>query len=257
VELLPLLKVQRDLLDQPRGFARFQSYLQTMVGGDGDLVLPLAAFNPMSKGHVAAVLDKLMAINAEALATEAMRESAAKLCGVEALRAMPAYRFGLVIADDAQGGWTNRYLFEAKDRFENKYGLRKGFITALLWSSDEPDGERVRQATAGAVFRTAWLWTHGLPKRLGEMMRQEGMAARFAGAAREQSVEPSVAALAREHLESSHYPALMACLYGDDAAESLGYPRVGMAERGGLRYAASDEFLGDEEPVDALCRAAC
>jgi hypothetical protein len=252
VTLLPLLKVQRELLQEPRGFVRFQSYLKAMVSGDGDLALPLSGFNPMSKVHVADLLDRLIAMDAEAIASDAVRESVDRLSGVERLCGMPVYRFGLVIADDAQGGWTNRYLYEAKDRFENRYGLRKGFITASLWSSEEPEAERVRLETAGAIFRTAWLWRHGLPATLGQMLRQEGMVARFAGRALENGTDRIVAALVQKNIDSSHYPTIMGCLYGDEAAESLGYAPVGMTPNGGLQYAASDEFLGGDDPVDAL-----
>lgn len=254
VEMLPLLKVQRELLLEPRGLGRFQSYLKTMVGEDGDIALPLSAFNPMSKAHVGGVLDKLLGMEAETIAACAVRESIERLRRVEALRGMPVYRFGLVIADDAQGGWTNRYLFEAKDRFESRYGVRKGFITALLWSSEEPEPERVRRETEGAIFRTAWIWTHGLPKTLGQMMRQEGMVARFARAGSARGTDKIAATLVRESLDSRHYPTIMACLYGDEVAELLGYERIGMPERGGMLYATGDEFLGGDDPVDALIR---
>ena len=252
VEILALLRVQRELLQEPRGFSRFQSYLKTMVNEDGELGLPLSAFNPMSKGHVGAVLDILLAMEAEKIAAAALQESIERLRRVETLHEIPAYCFGLVVADDAQGGWTNRYLFEAKDRFENRYGVRKGFIAALLWSSEEPTAERIRLETAGAIFRTAWLWTHGLPATLGQMLRQEGMVARFAGMTPEPLVNEASAALLRKNLESSHYPTLIACLYGDEVAESLGYDRIGMFDRDGMRYAISDEFLGSDDPVDAL-----
>ena len=251
VKMLPLLQVQRELLDEPRGFGRFQSYLKSMVAEDGELGLPLGAFNPMSKPHVAALLDKLIAMDAEAVAEEAMVVAAGRLRGVKTLERMPDYRFGLVIADDAMGGWTNRYLFEAKDRFESTYGVRKGFITALLWSSEEASLERVRLETAAAVYRTAWIWVHGLPKTLGEMMRQEGFAARFAGVD-DAGVDAQVVELVKEHAESTHYPILMACLYGDAAAETLGYDVIGMLEGGALRFAGSGALLGEGDAVAAL-----
>src|SRR5260370_18323193 len=98
VELLPLLKVQRELLLEPRGFGRIQTYLKTMVGGDGDLALPLSAFNPMSKAHVGSVLDKLLAMEAETIAACEVRESVDRLHRVEALCGMPGHQFGVVLA---------------------------------------------------------------------------------------------------------------------------------------------------------------
>ena len=42
LEFVPLLRVQRQLYDQPRGMERFRSYLHTMVDArPGDLALPL------------------------------------------------------------------------------------------------------------------------------------------------------------------------------------------------------------------------
>ena len=76
------------------------------------------------------------------------------------------------------------------------------------------------------------------------------MVARFAGMTPEPLVNEACAALVRKNLESSHYP----CLYGDEVAESLGYERIGMFDRGGMRYAISDEFLGSDDRVDALER---
>ena len=251
MELLALLRVQRELLDEPRGFARFAKYVQTMVGEDGDLRLPLAGFNPMSKAHVADVLDRLLALDAEAVAVAAIAESVARLRGVQGLPGLPRYRCGLVVADDAAGGWTDRVLFEAKERFENRYAARHGLFAVTWWSSEVPGADRVRSQTAAAIYRAAWIAKHGQAKTLADMMRQEGMAARFART-EEEPVAAEVVERVRGRLQSRHYPEQIACLYGDAAARSLGYDGVGVSEWGGLRFAASRQFLGDEDAVEAL-----
>jgi hypothetical protein len=253
LELLPLLDVQRELLNQERGPGRFQSYLKTMRDEHGELRLPLPAFNPMSKPHVAELLERLIALDAEAVAAEAMRQSGLRLSKIAALQGIGSYRFGLVVADDAKGGWTNRYLFDAKDRFENRHNVTHGFITALLWSSEEPSAQRVREETAAAIYRTAWIWRYGLPRTLREMLRQEGLAARFAGVAAV-AVDAESEAVVRSHLDTRDYPTLVACLYGDPAAATLGYGPVGASTDAALRFAASEAFLGNDDPVTALGR---
>jgi hypothetical protein len=57
LEYVPLLKIQRELYGIPRGYERFQAYLQTMIdAGTRDLALPpLVAINPMGKDHVPAL----------------------------------------------------------------------------------------------------------------------------------------------------------------------------------------------------------
>ena len=80
LELVPLLRVERELYHTPRGFARFRKYLATMQGGTNDVeLLPLVALNPMGKEHVAAVLDALLALDAEAVAAEAAADAGRRL----------------------------------------------------------------------------------------------------------------------------------------------------------------------------------
>ena len=69
LDYVPLLKVQRDLHDLPRGIGRFRQYLRTIQNSDGtglDLP-PLVIMNPMGKEHVAARLDALLALDADGI----------------------------------------------------------------------------------------------------------------------------------------------------------------------------------------------
>jgi hypothetical protein len=240
MEWMPLLRVQRDLLDLPRGPERFREYLKVVQGVAGREGLPLSAFNPMSKPHVAQLLDELLAMDAEAVGAEAMREAQTQLAGV---RRVDEARVGLVMADDAKGGWTNRWLFEAKQLFESKYELEHGLAIALLWSSEPADAALVRAKVMAALWRRAWMLRNGLPRTLGQRMLQEGLAAKFAGSA-VRNVTEAEQTILREHLDTDHFPTIMACLYGDAAAIECGYDPLGLPERAGLRFAASDAFLG-------------
>ena len=50
LEYVPLLKVQRDLYELPRGMERFREYIRTMSdAATGDLKFPLVAMNPMGR----------------------------------------------------------------------------------------------------------------------------------------------------------------------------------------------------------------
>jgi len=105
---VPLLKVQRELYAMPRSGERFQTYLRTMVDADiGDLALPLVTMNPMGKDHVPALLDTLQAIDAEAIARNVIATTTLAVSDVDG-----RFAVGLVVADDAHGGWTDRYCSE-------------------------------------------------------------------------------------------------------------------------------------------------
>src|SRR6476661_7555477 len=132
LELLPLLAVQRELLNTPPGPERFQRYLAAMLDNDGEVALPLAAFNPMSKPHVTALLDTLLAMDAEEEVQSALSEAARRL-GPDT----PQVRVGLVVVDDALGGWTNRYLTDADHRFGDTGNMNRGFAIGYVWTGDE------------------------------------------------------------------------------------------------------------------------
>jgi hypothetical protein len=236
---VPLLKIQRDLYDLPRDMTRFRAYIATMTDpATNDLKYPLVAMNPMGKEHVPALLDQWIALDAEELARRAVDEASQQLKDVPG-----EFQVGLVISDDLKGGWTNRYTYEFGHRFGSKPFHRRGWLTAMLWTSDSPAVSVPRDEAAMTVFRAAHIERHGYAKTLREMLAQEGYAAANAGCTAP-SLDADDLAYTREvmarHLDATDQPTLIACLFGDEAAETLGYPRLGFSPRAGLALALAD-----------------
>src|SRR5271165_1975842 len=72
---VPLLQIQRDLQGLPRNYERFQQYLRTISPDGATLELPpLGIMNPMGKDHVTALLDALLALDADGIAARALAE---------------------------------------------------------------------------------------------------------------------------------------------------------------------------------------
>ena len=131
LEYVPLLKVQRDLYDIPRGFERFREYIRTMTEpGSGELKVPLVAMNPMGKDHLPPFLDHLLAIDADGVGARALADAEAALADEAG-----DYRACLVVSDDLKGGWTNRYASEYSYRFEQRAFYRRAWLAANLWTS--------------------------------------------------------------------------------------------------------------------------
>ena len=239
LDYLPLLATQRGLYAIPRGWERFDAYLRTLIDPETrDLGLPMGAMNPMGKNHVPALLDEYLALDADGLAADAVSEAAAKLADVAG-----EFKVTLVISDDAMGQWTNRYATEFSHRFESKPYHRRGWLTGMLWTSEQPSAQGVRLEAMTAVFRAAHISRHGFPRTLRGMLAQEGYAMAMAG-----RVEPGLDAEeishAREvigpHLDTKDHPTIMAALFGVEAADSLGYPRLRLGSRAGLALALID-----------------
>ena len=237
LELVPVLRISRELYDMPRGRERFTAYLRAMIGADGELALPLPMLNPMGKAPVAAVLDALLELDAEAIAQAALDDAAARCAAFD-----DALRVSLVVADDAAGGWTNRFFSDAQHRFESKYFVRNAWAVALLWTSEPVDAQTVRRAVLAAVRRTLRQRASGLPQTLDAMLAQEGDALAFAGESPRYDVptRDSIARTLAPHRSTRSFSVIFAALYGDDAAQECGYDPLGIPPWGGFDLALAE-----------------
>ena len=251
--LVPLLHTERELYEMPLGWDRFKRYIWTVTGGGDDVDLfPLVSMNPMGKPHLAEVLDRLLALDAEGVAADAVAEAERRLPKVDL-----DLRVGLVVADDAMGGWTNRYLTEAKAFLDLDAQLKRGWVSVLLWTGEEPERESIREAVLASIYRTAYYHRFGHAKTLRQVMAQEGAAAAFSNA-RGPALDSEELLYTREvlapHLDADAFPAVFACLYGDEPSVSVGYPPLGLSTRAGFALALHDAKESGVPPEDLLER---
>jgi len=250
LEYVPLLQIQRDIQEMPRGMDRFRHYLRTVGATDSPtLELPtLLIMNPMGKDHVTRQLDGLLAMNADRVAADAVREAVSQIKTTSG-----DFKIGLVIADDAGGGWTNRCDYEFTLRFpRGRTGpaaralprwLKHHWLHSVLWSSESPTEKAVREAIRTTVFRTAYLAEHGFPRVLRDMIAQEG-----AIMARECCTEPVLAdtdlaatrAILQPCLDADDKRTIIECLFGDEPASTLGFTPRGLRPWAGIALALHD-----------------
>jgi len=264
LSFLPLLQVQRDLYALPRGMERFREYIKTMTDAEtGDLALPLVAMNPMGKEHIPALIDEYIALGAEQIAQNAI-ESAERSYerSHERSHERPherphertyersyerpderSYKVCLVVSDDLKGGWTNRWASEYNHRIESAAIRNRGWLTALLWTSEPASAATVRESVLIEIYRAEYLQTHRAATTLREMMAQEGYAAARAGCTTP-ALDPDDLAYTRAvvapHLDAHDRATVIACLFGDPAAIALGYPPQGLSGRAGLALALAE-----------------
>jgi hypothetical protein len=239
LSFLPLLQIQRDLYALPRGFERFREYIKTMTDPEtGDLALPLVAMNPMGKEHVPVLIDQYIAIDAEKIAAEATAQAVAVQTPGER-----EYKVALVVSDDLKGGWTNRWASEFGHRIEGAAITKRGFITAILWTSEPASVDNVRESVLTSIYREEYLQTHRAPNTLREMLDQEGYAMARAGCTTPALDEEDLAytrAVIEPHLDAHDRATVIPCLFGDAAATALGYPPQGLSNRAGFALALHD-----------------
>jgi hypothetical protein len=249
LDYVPLLRVQRELHDIPRGRARFRMYLRTMFPNGRELELtPLMIMNPMGKEHVATLLDALLTLDAEAVAARAVARATASLEHIPG-----ECKFGLVVADDLKGGWTNRYAWEFDLRF--KWGgpppaperlprwTRSFWLTGVLWSSEPASAQTVRENVLAAVYRSAYVFEHGPARTLRDMLAQEGYVMAMAGCTGP-VLDAEAIAYTREvlipFLDASDMRTTIECLFGDAAGRTLGFTPRSLSPWAGLALALHD-----------------
>lgn len=237
IEFVPLLLLQREFYNIPRGQERFRIYLETMLNADASDVelLPMVVMNPMGRTHIPAMLDALLTMNAEEVSRDAIAKALNQLDD-----SASAFKLGLVVADDRMGAWTNRYTSEFSIRFEMQNHLKRGWLTVILWTSEEPSVQKVREETLTTVYRAAYIQRHGLARTLQEMLHQEGYAMAMAGCQQPTLEEDDMAythKIISPYLLTQDYSTIMPCLFGDQVAHALGYKPQGLSECAGLAWA--------------------
>jgi hypothetical protein len=236
IEHIPLLKIERELHDIPRGMERFSAYLKTIMNDNGDDVslVPMISMNPMGREHVTERLDELLALDADMIASETVAEAVTRFGGLEG-----EFKHGLVVMDDVRGGWTNRTTSDFAFRFSWSFPVKRPWITTPLWVSESVSRQSVRQLVLMSIFRVAYSQQNSTPKTLSQMMAQEGAAGVFAGLHPQYDDEELDYSryVITPYLETTDYSAQIAALYGDEAARSLGYQPLGLSKDVGFAIA--------------------
>jgi len=251
VTYLPVLQILRELYLQPRDMQRFRRYIASLTDGSDDVVLPIGLANPMAKEHAVVKIDELLAIGADEVGAQAAAEADARLRRVAADVVIKA---SVVLVDDVGGGWTNRFTSEASVRFPGRGALKRPFATALAWTSESPTAEQIWLEMLAAIYRVAYHQRRGLPRSLAAMLDQEGLVGVFAGAevtlaaAQLGAARTIIAALGAD----PPYPTVFAAMYGDAAAEQLGYRPLGLPARAGFEVALAAALESRRDPVAAL-----
>jgi hypothetical protein len=250
VDYVPLLQVQRDLHGIPRGMERFRQYLRTIANEDGtSLGLPsLVTMNPMGKDHVTALLEQFLAMDADGIAARVLAEA------VTVLENEPGdFKATLVIADDLKGGWTNRYATEFTLRFPGGASMpgtirppkwtTHFWVTGVLWSSEAASERAVSEAILTALYRAVYLQRHGAARNLREMLAQEGYVMSRAGCTGPTLDEDDIEytrEVIEPFLEAGDMRTAVECLFGDAAAQTLGFTPHGLSPWAGLAVALHD-----------------
>ena len=191
----------------------------------------LAAFNPMAGDAAAAAVHALIALDAEDVAATAAKGALA-LCDWHEVVTL-----AVVVA--TPGMWTDRLATEVRHR--TNAARRDAHGEILVWADDPPSVATIERESIAEVVRTMWTSLHGSTGSLHAVLAREGMAYALAGTAPPPRPDRARVSEAIEVLGDT--PALgdiVAVLYGDAAAVTLGYTPLGLGDRAGYSFAIEE-----------------
>ncbi|MBV7334322.1 hypothetical protein KFU94_40025 [Chloroflexi bacterium TSY] len=251
INYIPTLQVLQELYEKPRDMDRFQWYLRQMLGeneeGEQDVVLPIAAANPMGREHCLAAVNALIEIGAEAVAQQSFEEASYSFAD------LPQTVHAVInLLDDIGGGWTNRYLSEGSFRIvtdpRTMQALQKRpIVLVACWSSETYQPADIRAEARAALYRYVHLQRQGVPSTLQQIMTMDGLARAFAGVRPQldQDELSYTAEVIAPFLLSTNYAEQFACLFGDEAARNVGYTPQGVAPYAGFELALQETIQNE------------
>lgn len=241
-QVVPVLHQLYEVYQTPSGYSRFQAYLRLIRGkasGHDLEVPPLGMANPMARPEVVGRLGAWLALGVEDhLATWV---AALESEWPATWKSWPVVSVSLTYCDDLLGGWTNRALIELQGLLNPAAGLdRWNWIVIPIWSSETPHLETLRARVRMALLRVGRSREVGSPVTLGQVLRREAELAVQAGylhATLDAEEAEYTGQVLNLYCDREERAVLVAALFGDQAAQSLGYTPLGLSIGAGLAWA--------------------
>ena len=234
---LPILDKMESLYKLPRDRKRFGAYLNMLQGSQkGEMLLPIAGYNPMGKESVLQRIQELKALKAEDLMSETLQEVNAEISS----NAFPEIHVVLNLADDVGGSWSDKCTVDYTSKFNIEPLIKRGFCTPYFWCSEEFTKEKIVSRTQEYAYRTLFWIDICEPKSLKDFVHQEIFVASKTSSKKD-SLKKENLKIAKEYFnqnsESEDYSILFNFFYGDEASQTLNYPTYGASKNLGFIFA--------------------
>ncbi|MEM9362670.1 MAG: hypothetical protein AAGA43_08550 [Bacteroidota bacterium] len=237
-KLIPILDKMDFLYRLPRNQKRFETYLEMLQGQQkGDMILPIAGYNPMGKENVFEKIQELKNLNAEELIQDVLKTINVE----EKLHNLPDIQVVINVADDVGGAWSNKCTVDYTSKFDIGPLLKRNFCTPYYWSSETFTKTSIKNRALEYAYRTIFCLNQGRPKTLNDYVSQEVYV--FLNTNQEMNdASPDNLEGAKnffiENSESREYSILFNFFYGDKASNELNYPTYGASENLGFLFSA-------------------
>lgn len=236
-ELIPILDKMAALYQMPRTSARFDAYLLMLQGATkGDMILPIAGYNPMAKEEVLQQVQYLRKLQAEQIIERELTRINPALKEYKDI----TFQVILNLADDVGGAWSNFYATNYTSKFDMHSLVKRNFCTPYLWTSEKHTEALIAQRTRESVYRTLYCNINKRPKTLKDFVEQETFVQTHAYVSAQdisQEYFVNIEKFYLKNIDSEEYSLIFNFFYGDEASKSLEYPIYGRSKYEGFAFA--------------------
>ncbi|MEM8845831.1 MAG: hypothetical protein AAGD17_01900 [Bacteroidota bacterium] len=237
-KLIPILDKMHSLYQLPRNPKRFETYLEMLQGKQkGDMILPIAGYNPMGKDNVLEKIQELKNLKAEDLIQDVLETINAE----EKVHTFSDIHVVINLADDVGGAWSNKCTVDYTSKFDIDPLLKRNFCTPYFWSSENFTEENVKKRALEYAYRTLFCRKQGSPRTLKDYVSQETYVFSKRNYGKSEAPQFDLEAVKKffiENSESEEYSLLFNFFYGDQASNELNYPIYGASENQGFLFSA-------------------
>lgn len=235
-ESIKILPQMRTLYDLPRTQARFDQYLLMLQGTDGrDMILPIAAFNPMAKALAIDQLDRLIELKAEDILEEVVFQFNKQ--NELSKNENSVIKVAVNLIDDVEGAWSNYYATDYKSKFEFDNLLKRNFCTPVFWTSENFTETQITRRIKAYMNRTLFWLTQGKPTTLASRFKQEifvQMNSGIIASNLDKNEAKILQSFLGEHANVEDYAININFFYGDEGSSDLNYATYGISKNGGF-----------------------
>ncbi len=229
-EVIPVLDTMLEIYSKPRSPDRFKEYLALLKGNTkNDLEIPITGFNPMAKDHVTDKIKELKNSRAEEIITDVISNINQKNNSKNGR----TFKIFINVADDAKGGWTNRYTTDFDSKFKLNAYVERGFCIPYFWTSETYSQEIIIQRIKEYIYRTIYWAQNGRLRTLNDFVKQEQFVAKNTAISAKKNNSKALTLLDsyfNSNKNNEDYNLIFNFMYGDTVCESLSYPTFGISE---------------------------
>lgn len=247
-ELLKVLEKILDLYKLPRNKERFDTYLFLLRGTNKDeMILPIAAFNPLGKELALNKVEQLLELDAETLVEKHLQQINTKLVD----SGEQVFNVAINLIDDVEGSWSNYAVTDYKNKFEFDGLIKRNFCTPIFWTSEIINEEKIIQRTKEFVYRTIYWIDKGKPQTLFDLFELEvyvNLSCENQYVKSESCDIELIESYYNKHSNSTDYNLNLNFFYGDEETKDLNFPAFGIPKNGGFDFA---KYIADARRKEA------